>query len=206
MRPLPKKLLEAATKNTVYLLRLQQVLLVEMLAEFKAAVGIYLNYVSGTVKDVEKCRVSAKFFFSQPACHSMFHLIASLEVPLFTFLSWLIEACPKNIFFSTCLPFYLKSLGGGENSIPYLFPIFHQVNSHLLPIAFTYIDKYVKNQQHSYERQDPQCFNRKGFRENNVAVPNNTVVFSHDSPWHKQRQSLGKECKYVFLDPMKNRA
>ncbi|RUS87266.1 hypothetical protein EGW08_004946 [Elysia chlorotica] len=120
-RPLPEKLLEAATKNTVHLLKLQEVLLVEMLAEFKAAVGIYLNYVSGTVTDVEKCRV----------------------------------------------------------------------NSHLLPIAFTYLHKFVKDQSGS-SWQDPKCFSRKGFRENNVAVPSDAVIFSHDSPWHKNRYALGK--------------
>ncbi|GFR91122.1 exonuclease 3'-5' domain-containing protein 1 [Elysia marginata] len=122
VRPLPEKLLEAATKNTVHLLRLQHVLLVQMLAEFRAAVGIYLNHVTGTLEDVEKCRAT----------------------------------------------------------------------SHLLPIAFTYVHKYVNEKPSCYERRDPQCFNKKGFRENNVNVPNTDVVFSHDSPWHKPHHHFSK--------------
>ncbi|GFR57404.1 exonuclease 3'-5' domain-containing protein 1 [Elysia marginata] len=58
VRPLPSELLDTARKNTVYLLRLQRVLLGEMLMEFKAAVDIYLNCSSGTQEDMEKCRLT----------------------------------------------------------------------------------------------------------------------------------------------------
>ncbi|GFO47536.1 exonuclease 3'-5' domain-containing protein 1 [Plakobranchus ocellatus] len=116
VRPLSPRLLTAATKNTVHLLRLQRVLLVEMLAEFKAAVEIYLTHVTGTADDVEKCRL----------------------------------------------------------------------NSHLLPIAFTYIHNYVSGRPHTTRgRSDTECSDRKGFRENNVTLPDNLVVFSHDSVWHR---------------------
>ncbi|GFR73924.1 exonuclease 3'-5' domain-containing protein 1 [Elysia marginata] len=58
VRPLPSELLDTSRKNTVYLLRLQRVLLAEMLVDFKAAVDIYLNCSSETLEDVEKCRVN----------------------------------------------------------------------------------------------------------------------------------------------------
>ncbi|GFR92154.1 zinc finger protein 227 [Elysia marginata] len=59
VRPLPFELLHTATDNAVHLLRLQRILLAEMLVEFKAAVNIYLNYSSGTPEDMKTYRVMA---------------------------------------------------------------------------------------------------------------------------------------------------
>ena len=57
MRPLPTELLDAAYEDTIHLLRLQRVLLREMLVEFKAAVQIYLNFSTTAMEDMERCKV-----------------------------------------------------------------------------------------------------------------------------------------------------
>ncbi|GFR92151.1 exonuclease 3'-5' domain-containing protein 1 [Elysia marginata] len=58
VRPLPFELLDAATDNAIHLLKLQRILLAEMLVEFKAAVNIYLNYSSGTPEDMKTYRAT----------------------------------------------------------------------------------------------------------------------------------------------------